>query len=139
MSKEYLGAFGRITSHTEYDNDGSYDCLQFEDDCKLVDDALERLEQIDKADPSVALELVGYLKDHHLNAIPYYDWLNDIEKYILKAQIEHKTLKTIKEKCVDVFRISYYIRTNRISELEWYKEDRNLTDEELELLKEVLE
>lgn len=48
MSKE-LEAFGRITLHTEYDNDSSYDCLNFEDDCKLVDEALQRLEQIDNA------------------------------------------------------------------------------------------
>ncbi len=97
MSKEYLEAFGRIASHVEYDNDSPYDGLRLEDDYKLVDNALERLEQIDNADPSVALELVGYLQDHHLNAIPYYDWLNDIEKYILKAQKEHKALEVIKE------------------------------------------
>lgn len=49
MNKEYIEAFGRITLHTEYDNDGSYDCLCFEDDCNLVDEALERLDQIDNA------------------------------------------------------------------------------------------
>lgn len=49
MSKEYIEAFGNITLHTEYDNDGSYDSLNFEDDCNLVDEALERLEQIDNA------------------------------------------------------------------------------------------
>lgn len=49
MVKEYLEAFGRITLHTEYDNDSPYDGLRFEDDCKLVDNALQRLEQIDNA------------------------------------------------------------------------------------------
>lgn len=49
MNKEYIEAFCRIISHTEYDNDSSYDCLNFEDDCNLVDEALERLDQIDNA------------------------------------------------------------------------------------------
>ena len=49
MSKEYLEAFNRIVLHTECDNDSSYDCLCFEDDCKLVDSALQRLEQIDNS------------------------------------------------------------------------------------------
>ena len=49
MNKEYIEAFCRITLHTEYDNDSSYDCLNFEDDCNLVDEALERLDKIDNA------------------------------------------------------------------------------------------
>lgn len=69
MSKEYLEAFGRIALHTEYDNDGSYDSLNFEDDCKLVDNALQRLEQIDNANPSEALECLDFLGDLSV----YYD------------------------------------------------------------------
>ena len=61
MSKEYLEAFGRITSHTEYDNDSSYDSLNFEDDCKLVDEALERLEEIDNADSSEAIKHMEFI------------------------------------------------------------------------------
>lgn len=56
MSKEYLEAFNRIALHAEYDNDGSYDCLNFEDDCKLVDEALQHLEAIENAEPSKALK-----------------------------------------------------------------------------------
>ena len=75
MNKEYLEAFDRIALHTEYDNDGSYDCVNFEDDCKLVDDALERLESIDNSNPSEALECV-----------------DKILGYFGKAQIETMTL-----------------------------------------------
>lgn len=61
---EALEAFGRITLHTEYDNDSHYDGLHFEDDCKLVDKALERLEQIYNASPSEALEaLESYINN----------------------------------------------------------------------------
>jgi len=56
----------------------------------IVYEALKRLEAIDNANPSKALELIGYLKDYLLNMMPYYDWLNDIEKYILKAQEQEK-------------------------------------------------
>ncbi len=69
--------------------DKDYDYCQrgdYDEDYKVVEQELQRLESIENAKPSVALELVGCLKDHHLNAIPYYDWLNDIEKYILKAK-----------------------------------------------------
>lgn len=59
---EALEAFGRITLHTEYDNDSHYDGLHFEDDCKLVDKALERLEQIDNANPSEAFECLEVLE-----------------------------------------------------------------------------
>ena len=67
MGKEYLEAFGRIALHVEYDNDGSYDCLNFEDDCKLVDEALQRLEDIDNANPTEALkelnEIIEYITE----------------------------------------------------------------------------
>lgn len=46
---ESLEAFGRITLHTEYDNDSHYDGLHFEDDCKLVDKALQKSEKEHKA------------------------------------------------------------------------------------------
>ena len=61
MNEEYIEAFGRIASHVEYDNDSPYDGLCFEDDCKLVDEALERLDQIDKADPSEAMKHMEFI------------------------------------------------------------------------------
>ena len=113
-------------------------------DYETVKQALQRLESIDNAEPSEALETVDFL----LSVIKvkdiiepdfFWKYVKTIKQALIKAEKEHKTLETIKEKCVDVFRINYYITSNRISELEEYKRDRKLTDEELELLKEVLE
>lgn len=95
MSKEYLDAFGNLTLHTEYDNDSSYDSLQFEDDCNLVDEALERLEQIDNANPSEALNGLEFickiLNEKRIDV----KWLfkneyTTIKNYILKAQTQEK-------------------------------------------------
>lgn len=122
MSKEYLEAFGRITLHTEYDNDGSYDSLNFEDDCKLVDEALERLESIDNSNPSEALECLEKLKGMEISSMPFSDEygtqevdLNDIRKVgsqlntdfreytatikqaLLKAQEQEKENELLKE------------------------------------------
>lgn len=55
--------------------------------------ALQRLESIDNAKPSEALELLGLLNDYFLNMIPYQDWVNTIKNYILKAQEPKKYLK----------------------------------------------
>lgn len=95
MSKEYLEAFGNITLHTEYDNDGSYDCLNFEDDCKLVDEALERLEQIDNADPSEAIKHMEFickiLKEKGIDVKwVFKEDYNTINKALLKAQTQEK-------------------------------------------------
>ena len=126
MSKEYLEAFGRITLHTEYDNDGSYDCLQFEDDCKLVDEALKRLESIDNANPSEALEclerieadLVGLPKhvteyddifDSYLEDI--WDSIDTIKQALLKAQ-EHNSVNLLMQEldCKDFADLRKYAR-----------------------------
>lgn len=66
-------------------------------DFNISKQALQRLESIDNSNPSKVLELVSYLKDYHLNTIPYQYWLDDIEQYILKAQEQEKMLNIIKE------------------------------------------
>lgn len=84
MSKE-LEALNRITLHTEYNNDGSYDCLCFEDDFNLVDDALERLEEIEKV-----LEI---LKEKRVD-LPYlrccFEDNQNVERY--NEYIRNKTM-----------------------------------------------
>ena len=65
--------------------------------------------------------------------------LDNVLQNTFKQQRKVMALEIIKEKCVDIFRIKYYITSNKINELEEYKRDRNLTDEEFKLLKEVLE
>ena len=139
MNKEYLEAFDRIALHTEYDNDGSYDCVNFEDDCKLVDDALERLEEIDNANPSTALELVYLIEDHFAYTVPYEDWIKDIEKYILKAQKEHRALEIIKGKEVNMQVFNQCEDAETYNKVYIKQKDRQLTGEEFETLKEVEE
>lgn len=124
--------------------------VDFRNKLKL-EQALHRLEHIENANPSKALELVGYLKDYHLNAIPYYDWLNEIEKYILKAQEQEKTkvvggrtfgkdilnLKQTIEQCKDK-PIFYVSRTYGNKYIVPQKQFDDLTNENVEY-KRVLE
>lgn len=106
--------------------------------------ALNELKTIKEANPSEALELVYCLKDYLMNMMPYYDWLNDIEKYILNAQEQEKKLKAleiIKKKEVNVNTLINCI-IGAIEPLEFYNEkvstNLKLTQQEFELLKEVL-
>ena len=135
MNKEYLEALN-----------GLFDLIHCQDSFEkaqkyydVIEQALQRLESIDNANPSTALELVGYLKDYHLNAIPYYDWLNDIEKYILKAQKEHKALEIIKGKEVNMQVFNQCEDAETYNKVYIKQKDRQLTGEEFETLKEVEE
>ena len=71
MTKEYLEAFNRIALHTEYDNDSPYDYLCFDYDCNLVDEALQRLEAIDKLQEEIGCPLEIFIKLH--NRVHIYD------------------------------------------------------------------
>ena len=95
MSKDYLEAFSRITLHTEYDNDSSYDCLNFEDDCKLVGEALTKLEQIESANLSEALDCLEELRSNL--GIIYDDTLNTIEQALLQAEKDKKEIEKLKQ------------------------------------------
>jgi hypothetical protein len=112
----------------------------------VIEKSLNRLESIDNAEPSEALELVGYLQDHHLNAIPYYDWLNDIEKYILKAQKEHKALEILKKlfrnpdgySMLALVNCEYPDTSFRIESTDDSWIHTKISKEEFDILKEVL-
>ena len=150
MIKEYLEAFGLIKRTCEIYMETTRFLKGSDIIANQIKEALNtiqnRLESIDNANPSEALECVERIGAEKLargelirNDDKVEPYLNTIKQALIKAEKEHKALETIKEKCVDVFRINYYITSNRIIELEEYKRDRNLTEEELELLKEVLE
>lgn len=103
----------------------------------ILKDALIELKVIKEAKPSEASELVSCLKDYLLNMVPYYDWLNDIEKYILKAQEQEKALKIIFEKKVDVYMLNDLGTLEEYNEwvLKKYGTYYQLTQEEFDLLK----
>lgn len=140
---EALEAFGRITLHTEYDNGSHYDGLQFEDDCKLVDKALDRLEQIDNANHSEALKC---LEDLYCEPVDYRsnDKENDyetIKQALLKAEKEHKALEIIKEKECDMRWFKYCIKVNL--EVETYNNGlpeyyEKLTQEEFNIIEKMV-
>jgi hypothetical protein len=96
----------------------------------------QQLESIDNAKPSEALELIGYLKDHHMNAVPYYNWLDEIEKYILKAQEQEKVLEVIKPY---LRLVNNYLQVKAIFYDDLWMTVKEIEDEEeLDLLKKIL-
>ena len=98
---EALEAFGRITLHTEYDNDSHYDGLHFEDDCKLVDKALEFLEAIENANPSEALKCLETLFSNVVsttyNRESSLKDFNTIQQALLKAEKDEKIILGIED------------------------------------------
>lgn len=111
-----------------------------------IENALERLEAIDNANPSEALET---LKDALIgNGIN--DTINDyvdnlilpIKQALLKAQENEKVLSIIKEKCVDVgYVIMLFMYKDYNSKMDELWGDKAplyyLTKEEFKLLKEA--
>lgn len=129
--------------HEIWDN-GNYDL-------EIVKEALQRLESIDNANSSEALEIlynnakldrdrieeggiVTYAEEiEHNEAIkPYYD---TIKQALLKAQEQEKVLKIIKEKRVNMLALIHSIR---FENLEYYNDGcfdwDELTQEEFELI-----
>ena len=108
-------------------------------DFNIIKQALQRLESIDNANPSEALEcleeneLVLLRKDYNL-----------LHQALIKAQEQEKVLEIIKEKNVDIIRIRHLIfksqKNPKYWDLRYYNEfrvidDEKLTQEEFELLK----
>jgi hypothetical protein len=133
MSNEYIEAFNRIALHTEYDNDSPYDCLCFEDDCKLVDDALERLDFIEGTKPNEALEYLKELEENK-SFCSEFDLIkiDIIRDYILKAQENEKALEIIFKKKVMIEAI---ITLNLHDYNDLVSTDEQLTQEESDIVK----
>ena len=118
----------------------------------IIEKALKRLKSIDNSNPSEALECLerigaeklarGELIRNDDKVEPYF---NTIKQALLKAQKEHKALEIIKEKNVAVAMLKScgtVERYNTIAFDEERSKDKNyarkLTEEEFNLLKEVL-
>jgi len=87
MSKEYLEAFERIKELPDsYRKQDVWEhCYMV--DCEKIEQALQRLESIDNANPSEALECLEKLKGMEISSMPFSDEygtqevdLNDIRK-----------------------------------------------------------
>ena len=118
----------------------------------------EYLESIDNSNPSEALELLGFMGNFIIPTALGNKHLKDfcdkefaiIKNALLKAQKEHKALEIIKEKNVNMFGFKRDIKQlgNRFT-YKYYQSNfgnyhsgfdiQELTEEEFNLLKEVLE
>lgn len=164
MSKE-LQRFKRIALHTNYDTVmlDNYGYQKFEEDCKIVEQALKRLEQIDNANPSRALECLEALggveishteteQDEDFNgdwvfdtvtvddgAIEYLycEYFDTIKNYILKTQEQEKALKIVFEKNIDIDFLKSADTFEEYNKLIKFKSvfATELTQEEFDLLK----
>ena len=143
MSKELeeiktLRGFNRVELNNDENVNKSLD---------IIEQALQRLESIDNAEPSEALECLMYLKAEFRD---YPSAFNSIKNALLKAQKEHKALEIIKEKNVNMFgfkrdikqlgnRFTYKYYQSNLGNYHSGFEIQELTEEEFNLLKEVLE
>ena len=143
MSKELeeiktLRGFNRVELNNDENVNKSLD---------IIEQALHRLESIDNAEPSGALECLMYLKAEFRD---YPSAFNSIKNALLKAQKEHKALEIIKEKNVNMFgfkrdikqlgnRFTYKYYQSNLGNYHSGFEIQELTQEEFKLLKEVLE
>ena len=142
MSKELeeiktLRGFNRVELNNDENVNKSLD---------IIEQALQRLESIDNAEPSEALECLMYLKAEFRD---YPSAFNSIKNALLKAQKEHKALEIIKEKNVNMFgfkrdikqlgnRFTYKYYQSNLGNYHSGFEIQELTEEEFNLLKEAL-
>lgn len=152
MSKEYLEALEKLDHTLCLNNNEGY--LKFcvsDIDCQSVgemvrclnkvESALHRLESIDNANPSEALECLDLLaKQIELDEdTDYWEIRNahkTVENALLKAQKEHKDLEIIKK---FIWVEDGKLKCGRYADIEIELEEEDFeSEEEFDLLKEVL-
>lgn len=122
----------------------------YEDDVKLdkirknVKSALQRLESIDNANPSEALECLERFfnsrKIYEPNNTFVFDCitrLNSIKQALIKAQEQEKVLEIIFKKTVGIFQLSCCKNVYEYNDLK-FNDNEKLTEEEFDLLKRWL-
>jgi len=127
---------GKQSAYRRYTNS----IYPYYEDFDLVLNALKRIEAIDNAKPSEALEDFKIIKFKTINAgYDYgYEVWNKIEQTLLKAQEQEKVLKIIFEKNVDIEDIKLYKNYEDYckGKEKWLlRKDLWLTEEEFETLK----
>ena len=133
MNNEYLEALERLKENSYYINDKN-----LQEDYITIKQALQRLEAIDNAEPSEALEDFKIIKFKTINAgynYGYKVW-DKIEQALLKAQEQEKILSIFKEKA-DVSSLEMANNVNEFNEMTLH--NKPYTQEEFELLKRWLD
>jgi len=137
MSKG-LEALHRIANAN---NHFKYDTLELVDkDFQIVQQELQRLEAIDNANPSEALECLEEMWELSCDSRkPEYGLYDTIKQVLLKAQEQEKVFKIIKERQVN---FSLLMISNNVEDYNFYipnipyvEHKRCLTEEEFDLLK----
>lgn len=108
----------------------------FLDYCKYIAKELDRLEQIDNANPSEALECLEKLELLTCDFEWYKDNINTIKQALIKSQEQEKVLKIIKKKNVMIYALKVSKTVDDYNDL--VSTDEQLTQEEFDLIKEVL-
>jgi len=134
MSKEYLEAFKNLKQELYYSPNQIPDIDKWHE---IIENALQRLEAIDNANPSEALEcLENIINDKKMHDYILYNCLDEdfinIRKSLLKAQEQEKVLEIIKEKS-DLSALEMADNVNEFNEMASYK--KPYTEEEFDLLK----
>ena len=124
MAKE-LEALKQVKNFLGY----NYCSVDLPNELKLIEQALQRLEAIDNANPSEALECLENLCDEFPILKKDYKIIN---KTLIKAQEQEKVLEIIKKKGID---IGWLRQCNMIEEYNYHCEAKQLTQEEFKLLK----
>lgn len=108
---------------------------------KMAEQSLQRLETIDNAKPSQALEELGQVIEEITignndlrNTLKQSVFIAIIKQALIKAQENEKVLEIIKEKNVDVFRLKI-LDFNTFNQLQRSCKLPELTQEEFDLLK----
>lgn len=113
-------------------------------DYKLLQETLQRLEAIDNADPSEALEGLKHIKKYYVSqpcSAKTYDYLEIIEQSLLKAQEQKRVLKIVIEKRVDLESFCTVFIDNGYYSYNYYEEtwgmygEYKLTEEEFDTVK----
>lgn len=143
--KEYLEALETIRQHLTFVNHDNEIINDYEEECNIIEKALQRLEAIDNAKPSEALDITNsYLKVFEEEKT---DVLYDIESFkqdfisvkqaLLKAQDQEKVLKIMFTKTVSIFQMSCCKNADEYNDLK-FNDNEKLTKDEFDLLKRWL-
>lgn len=111
----------------------------FKEDYNDIKQALQRLESIDNAELSEALEELKKftdLFDTRYNRF-YINVYETIEQALLKSQEQEKVLEILFEKEVSIFQLKSCKNVNEYNDLK-FKEENKLTEEEFDLVKRYL-
>lgn len=147
MNKEYIKALERMGCATLEEDLSVRDI--YENEYDIVKNALQRLESIDNANPSEALECLERLEYYHTRSVSDLGCkehrlkdISTIKQALLKAEQDKKKAiawDIVISKNVDMLLIKKYDNVSDYNSAVWLSGREKLTEEEFKIIKEVLE